>query len=316
MKKILFVLFSTWAILTVQAQDYLISFTGTGGSKTAETVKVENLTKDAIITIKGNDQLHLTANAKLQNITESRNRIIDMQYSTGDLLKITGISGIYSTVVMEIPEKSKTIIFEFVECTDGNGNNYPVVKIGTQIWMAENLKTSKFNDNNTVIPYITDTSTWPKLKTPAYCWYDNDTANSVYGALYNWYTVDMAGNGGKKVCPKGWHVPTDAEWTILTDYLGGLNVAGGKMKETGTLHWKEPNTGAGNESGFTALPSGIRGYIDGNFMFGSNGLSFWSTSPYNDTKVWYRFLSHDGAYAGRESDAEKWLGFAIRCIKD
>jgi uncharacterized protein (TIGR02145 family) len=141
--------------------------------------------------------------------------------------------------------------------TDGDGNVYNTVTIGTQIWMKGNLKTMKFN-YGTSIPNVTDNTTWAGLTSAAYCWYNNDAATykTTYGALYNWYAVDVASNDGKNVCPAGWHIPSDAEWTTLTDYLGGASVAGSKLKETGTTHWLSPNTGATNESGFTALPGG------------------------------------------------------------
>ena len=133
--------------------------------------------------------------------------------------------------------------------TDIDGNDYKTVTIGTQVWMVENLKTTKYNDG-TAIPNITDNTSWAALTTGAYC--DNINTPSIsttYGRLYNWYAVDnnagtkVASNGGKNVCPTGWHVPSDAEWTTLTTYLGGESVAGGKLKETGTTHWQSPNTG-------------------------------------------------------------------------
>ncbi len=138
--------------------------------------------------------------------------------------------------------------------TDIDGNVYQTIGIGSQYWTAENLKTTRFNDG-TPIPLVTDNSTWEFLVAPGYCWYNNDEAASkeVYGALYNWYVVVSS-----KLPPEGWHVSTDAEWTILETFLGGITGAGGKLKETGTDHWLTPNTGATDETGFTALPGGIR----------------------------------------------------------
>lgn len=139
---------------------------------------------------------------------------------------------------------------EFVGQTfiaDADGNTYKIIKIGDQVWTAENLRTTRYNDG-TEIPLVTDYTAWTNLTTPAYAWTNNDIGNkSVYGALYNWFAVKTC-----KLCPSGWHVPTDAEWTILENHLGGISVAGGKMKETGTEHWFAPNTDATNESGFTA----------------------------------------------------------------
>ena len=150
--------------------------------------------------------------------------------------------------------------------TDVDNNLYNTVKIGTQVWMAENLKTTKYNDG-TSIPNVTDNTVWSALITGAYCDYNNTPSiSTTYGRMYNGYSVDnniatkVASNGGKNVCPTGWHVPSNAEWITLTSYLGGESVAGGKLKETGTMHWLTPNSGATNESGFTALAGGRRSY--------------------------------------------------------
>lgn len=157
---------------------------------------------------------------------------VDMAYSTGDWLKFTGTSGIYSTVKTDLPTSGKTISFNFTGCTDGDLNNYPVVQIWNQIWMGENLKTTKLSDG-TAITLVTDPVAWINMLTPGYCWYNNDISNKpVYGAIYNFYTVSTG-----KICPAGWHVPSDSEWSVLTDYLGGLSVAGNKLKDTGTDYW-------------------------------------------------------------------------------
>ena len=198
---------------------------------------------------------------------------------------------------------------------DVDGNAYNTMTIGTQTWMAENLKTTKYNDN-TDIPSVADIPAWAALSTPGYCWYNNDAATykAHYGALYNWYAVDAAGNGGKNVCPAGWHIPTDAEWATLTDFLGGNNVAGGKMKETGTANWQSPNTGATNESGFTALPGGGR-YFDGTFSsIGSIG-GWWSSTELLTTSARGRYLYSDYSFIYRGSGS-KQDGFSVRCLKD
>ena len=160
--------------------------------------------------------------------------------------------------------------------TDIDGNAYKAIKIGNQVWMYENLKTTKLNDG-TAIPLVTTSAAWGNLTTPGYCWYNNDEASNknVYGALYNWYTINTG-----KLCPAGWHVPTVAEWTTLTTFLGGESVAGGKLKETGIAHWKSPNTGASNETGFTALPGGFRDF-DGVFAQIYNSGCWWSATEYN-----------------------------------
>ncbi|MGD0754583.1 MAG: FISUMP domain-containing protein [Bacteroidales bacterium] len=172
-----------------------------------------------------------------------------------------------------------------------DGQTYKTVKIGNQIWMAENLKTTKFNDG-TAIPLVTDASSWEALTTPSYCWYNNDAASykATYGALYNWYVVDVESNGGKNVCPKGWHVPSDAEWSTLTSYLGGDSIAGDKLKETGTTHWHGPKTDATNESGFTAVPGGYR-YDNGKYYHvGIYGI-WWSSTEYSTSDAWHMLMN-------------------------
>jgi uncharacterized protein (TIGR02145 family) len=194
--------------------------------------------------------------------------------------------------------------------TDVENNHYRIVQIGTQVWMAENLKTTKFNDG-TSIPLVTDNSAWNNLSTPGYCWYDNDAATykNTYGALYNWYTVNTG-----TLAPAGWHVPTDAEWTILTDFLGGETVAGGKLKEAGTTHWQSPNTGATNETGFTALPGGYRGYFGAFYNVGNYGV-WWSSTEDGTSYVWDRSMDYiDGGVSRTKSSKE--IGFSVRCLRD
>ncbi len=247
---------------------------------------------------------------------KSTNATIQMQYAAGDRLKFTGISGNYSTIVTDIPTESKTIAFDFIDCTDGDNNNYPVVKIGTQVWMAENLKTTKYNDG-TAIPLVTDDTAWMGLSTPAYCWNNNDEAAymDTYGALYNWYVVSTTINGGKNICPSGWHVPVDDEWTILTDYLGGDSVAGGKLKETGITHWISPNTGATNETGFTALPGGFRSYYTGGFNNDTYFGLWWSSSENAASDAWGRDSRYNGGGVLR-SLYSKLNGLSVRCVRD
>jgi uncharacterized protein (TIGR02145 family) len=200
--------------------------------------------------------------------------------------------------------------------SDNDGNNYNAIEIGTQVWMKENLKTTKFNDNF-LVPLVTDNTTWAGLKSPGYCWYNNDETGykSVYGALYNWYTVDDASNGHKNVCPLGWHVPNDAEWTTLTNYLGGASIAGGKMKESGTAHWGTPNTDADNSSGFTALPGGYRKRDGTSYLDNGYYGYWWSTSVYGVVLSWYRQLSYNNSNA-EQTMTYNSEGISIRCVKD
>ena len=194
--------------------------------------------------------------------------------------------------------------------TDIDDNSYNTIIIGNQVWMKENLSVTHYNDG-TPIPLVTDNTEWRDLTTPGYCWYNNDrdTYGDTYGALYNWYAVNTG-----KLCPDGWHVPTDAEWTILTDYLGGDDIAGGKLKETGTVHWTSPNTGATNESGFTARPGGYRGSVGNFVLIGTHGI-WWSSSEYNTAAAWRRGMIYDSSNILRMG-TDKDYGFSVRCLRD
>jgi len=226
-----------------------------------------------------------------------------------NIFKISGVILLVLFIQSCIKEEDNKTI------TDIDGNIYNTVAIGTQIWMKENLKTTKYNDN-TAIPLVTDNTAWEALATPGYCWYNNDEASykDTYGALYNWYTVSTG-----KLCPTGWHVPTDAEWTTLTTYLGGESIAGGKLKETGTTHWLSPNTGATNESGFTALPGGYRGNPYGEFVeVGIYGV-WWSATEGDLTGAWQRGLHYSFANVNRAiglGGYGKIYGCSVRCLRD
>ena len=199
---------------------------------------------------------------------------------------------------------------------DGDGNIYSSVQIGTQVWLVENLKTTKYNDG-TPIPNITDAAAWAAATTGAYSDYSNTPANSAtYGRLYNWYVVDnnettkIASNGGKNVCPTGWHVPSDDEWRTLTTFLGGYAVAGDKLKETGTTHWITPNAGATNETGFTALPGGFRDYLGGSYGGIGAGCAWWSSTEAYPTLAFFRYVNMYSFSTGKQD------GRSVRCVRD
>ena len=197
---------------------------------------------------------------------------------------------------------------------DVDGNLYKIVVIGKQEWFAENLKTTRYNDG-TLIPNVKDNKEWSKLSSGAWSYYNNNAAyNTKYGKLYNWYAVSLTTNGIKNVCPTGWHVPTDAEWAELTSYLGGESVAGGKMKEEGTVSWKRPNMGATNISLFSALPGGGRD-DNGNYS-NIGGLGYWwSSTEYDTDSAWNRFLgTNDGDAASYNGN--KRSGLSVRCLRD
>jgi uncharacterized protein (TIGR02145 family) len=197
---------------------------------------------------------------------------------------------------------------------------YTWVKIGNQVWMVENLKATEYNDGTT-LPYVTGETQWSDLTTGAYCYYKNYTS-SKYRCLYNWQAVSSG-----KLAPNGWHVPTDVEWTTLSDHLGGEDVAGGYLKST--TEWTIPNTGATNSSGFSALPGGDRtsmGYFYGAVYsyFGGTMACFWDQALFgfwwsatmNDVSYPYgRNLSYNTSSLGR-SAYDKNCGFSVRCIRD
>ena len=392
MKKATFLFILLFMTVLTKAQDYQISFTGSGQSTTVDSVFVENLTQGTTIELLGSDILHLVqtldianqsvardnfhiypnpinktsklsfhidqpddvkieiydVNGKLiagqsdkvhpgtnvfeisgfpkgiytANITtsawqkslrfvsvnqkaqtaaiksgselmnepqtkslKSTKSLVQMQYNDGDTLLFKVFADDYSRVITTVPTQTETINSEFVDCTDAGGNNYAVVTIGSQTWMAENLN------------YDTGNS---------WC-YDGNSNNCItYGRLYDWQTALTA-------CPTGWHLPSDAEWTVLTNHLGGESVAGGKMKSTSTL-WDTPNN-ANNSSGFSGLASGMyspswSSYHDIGFM------GFWWSSTEYDSANARNLLLVDYSISSESSYQDKTFGISIRCVKD
>jgi len=197
------------------------------------------------------------------------------------------------------------------QVADVEGNVYKTIGIGSQIWMAENLKTTLFNDNSP-IPIILKDSIWAHIRSPAYCWYNNDstTNKKLYGALYNFYTIETG-----LLCPTGWHVPDVSEWNTLAAFLGGNEIAGGKLKDYYTPYWKGPNLCIANNFGFRALPGGGRRNITGRF-FGIRERGYWWTSRSdNYSQAFSRSMSHESTELDRFLTNKKY-GFSIRCIKD
>ncbi len=193
--------------------------------------------------------------------------------------------------------------------SDVDGNVYHVISIGSQLWTKENLKTTKFK-NSDPIPVVTDNDEWYNLTTPGYCWYNNYSPfKDQYGALYNWYAV-TTGN----LCPDGWHVPNDANWTTLINFLGGEEIAANKLKEAGTANWNSPNTGATNESGFTALPCGQRDHY-GTFYDLGTYTYLWNSIECDEASSWSKCMNNSEGYVYHMSNNKK-KGFSVRCIKD
>ena len=427
MKKILLLSFLIFAIATSQAQNFLISFTGTGASTIVDSVKVENLTQCTTLILSKNEVLHLSAtvdineyntssenplniypnptkgnctidfNAPEQGITtiklfditgktvceiqeflttgyhsynfnninggvyfvqilsdkfsystkilslnatfgnteikhiettpvinkensflngnnkslKSTKSGIDMLYYTGERLKLTGYSGNYRTVFMIVPASSQTVTFTFVKCTDADSNNYVVVQIGSQLWMGENLRTTKYSNGN-IIPNVLISTQWDTLTHGACCDYNFDANNSlIYGKLYNWY----AGADIRNIAPIGWHVATDGDWSVLTTYLLGESVAGGKLKANCITLWDSPNTGATNESGFSALPAGRR-VGGGVFDYIGTASLWWTSTEYTNIHSGLERLVRYDYNTVVTGGISKEFGQSVRCVKD
>ena len=200
---------------------------------------------------------------------------------------------------------------------DLDQNTYTYIATGQQTWMQQNLNVSRYSDG-TVIPQVSDPAAWASLTTGAWCYFsNNDAAGTTFGKLYNWYAVagihdNDPNTPNKTLAPTGWHVPTDAEWTTLTDFLGGVAVAGGKMKTP--LNWQIPNAGATNSSGFTAIPGGYRDF-NGSYSSSGGFAGWWSATESDAVSAWSRNVIYLGPNASRVT-AKKTRGFSIRCIKD
>lgn len=266
-------------------------FTITAPGSTSAGAFTYTSSNTSVATINGNT---ITIKAKGQ-ITITATQAASGNYTSGSI-----------TAVLTIDDRAVT-----GTVTDVDGNVYKTITIGTQTWMIENLKVTHYNDG-TAIPNVTDDNTWKGLATGAYCNYKNDaTVAATYGKLYNWYAVTNT----KKLAPKGFHIPTDAEWTILYNYLGGDRQDGKKIQEQGTVHWSA-NTGATNSTLFTALPGGGRIFdsFQGAFADLTSDAYFWSTTANGASNAWYMDLYVKGYF--ERHDSPKYYGYSVRCIKD
>jgi uncharacterized protein (TIGR02145 family) len=275
-------------------------------------------TEKFIVTVSSNGQPRITrTTVKLSELllkSQSHQSYFYVNCEIGDLFHFTAYAGEHSVVTPYYATESTTIDVVFQACIDGDLNYYTIVYIDEQAWMAENLATSNYSDG-TPIPNVTNGSAWVNLTSGAYCWYNNNPVHkSAYGALYNWYATNAETNGGKNLCPDGWHVPTDAAWTSMTNYVGGFPATGGRLKETGFDHWNSPNTGATNQVAFSARPGGSRIW-NGNFDSMQTHAFFWTSSEQQGNFAWLRNMFHNAHNLGRGT-INKLNGFSIRCIKD
>jgi uncharacterized protein (TIGR02145 family) len=228
------------------------------------------------------------------------------------------ISALVFGVFISMPgcKKDNNVIITYGSMTDQDGYNYITVTINNQIWMAENLKTTHYRNGDS-IPNITNDVEWANLTTDAYCNYNNDPDIAhIYGRLYNWFAV----GDGRNIAPIGWHIPTVEEYTTLINYLGGYYEAGGKLKDTGNIHWNSPNVGATNESGFTALGGGYRLGNGGEFGWFTelhySGNWWTSTTNSGSGQPYYLILYYGSDLAQSLTPNVKATGYSVRCIKD
>lgn len=297
---------------------YLVRAIGNGFSYTTKTISLSMTNSVPKITFSG----HSTY-TKPQRAPASE---VKLQYSSGDQLLYRGYSGNFCTIVTDKPTVSKTTDFKFVECTDADGNHYAVVHIGTQSWMAENLKTTKYRNGDGIQTTTTEIANDASSK---YQWAYNNDENNVakYGRLYTWY----AATDTRNLAPAGWHVATDAEWTTLDNYLiaNGYNydgtTNGNKIAKAlaSTTDWNT-YTGTGtigddliknNCSGFSALPGGRRDYTGHFSHVGVVGF-WWNFTEKSTTNAWNSDLSYDNANLNQTSYYNKLFGYSVRCIRD
>ena len=305
--------------LTLPVGVYLVQANGNGFSYSVRAISFSSTDSQPLIRFNGHSNP-----TKPQKAPASEAKL---QYSTGDQILYKGYSGDYCTIVTDKPTESKSTDFKFVDCTDADGNHYAVVHIGTQTWMAENLKTTNYR-YSVEIPNITDRITWDGLKTGAWCNYNNDAMNGEkYGKLYNWYAVN-----NPNIAPNGWHVASHEEWIILQNYLivNGYNydgtTTGDKTAKSlaSTIDWyyclgNGPgfNLTKNNRSGFSALPGGWRNSLHINVDFNDLGeeTSWWTSTKYEPYYAWITVLSTCGSNINMLYN-EREGGSYIRCVKD
>lgn len=194
--------------------------------------------------------------------------------------------------------------------TDSDGNIYQTVKIGNQLWLTSNLRTTSFNDGKP-IDHVKSDSQWGGLESAAFCWPSHDESNKeIYGALYNWYAIDS-----QKLAPKGWHVATDEDWKELLEFIGSEGETASLLKEEGTRYWFEPNSGAIDAFGFNARPGGYRNYDGLVFHEPGDGGFFWTQTEEDELTAITYCMTFDSQEVDRWA-VKKTYGRSVRCVKD
>jgi len=296
--------------LSLPKGTFLVKINGTGYTYTTKISNQIAGADKAAITLPGS---YSSNSMTMQKTKYGVPTVKSMLYSTGDRIQYKGASGKNSTIVMDVPTSDKTINFNFVVCEDMDGNNYTSVTIGNQIWMVENLRTTRLNDGSSLYR-MNDGNTWiysVYTTIPSFMWNGyTSSEQKMYGCYYNWHAVNTG-----KLAPAGWRVPTSTDWITLQNSLGGPLLAGGKMKATGSNQWLNPNTGATNESGFTALPGGYISKSTGGTPTKYQNAVWWSST--GTESAYGRFIlnynNSEGDYFGYETGN---FGFSVRCIKE
>ena len=300
MKKTILILFVFLSALSINAQEPVIKILlGDGSYKNYNLSDIQNLS------------FNKSQSNDLINIYYQKTQVNTVAKSDIDSMKFEINQTTFTNLVIYIKglTPKSYILSEIDSIIITENKDFETVTIGSQVWMTKNLDVAYYR-NGDPIPQVADSTQWANLTTGAWCYFNNDPAlGTVYGKLYNWYAV----NDPRGLAPSGFHIASDEEWTILTNYLGGENVAGGKLKEAGTTHWLSPNEGATNSSGFSALPGGYR--YDGGFDVLSYYGHWWSASEYGGTYAWGRGLFYVNAYVVRDN-LYKSIGFSVRCVKD
>ena len=307
-------------IITVQGNGYQFSEKLLSNGKSNGTTSITRVSNN----------LQMVAEKKSLIESKGVRANVEMPYNAGEMLEFTAISGNNSTIMTYIPKADILINFVFIECKDGDNNYYPVVKINTQFWMARNLKTTTYRNGASIGTTITSDKNIAGETAPAYQWaYGGNESNvATYGRLYTWYAVTDSRN----LCPAGWHVPTDAEWTTLENYLldNGYNYDGTTTDNkyakalASTKFWTSSTTtgvpgntdypAKRNATGFAALPGGYRDRW-GTFYYIGNAGVFWSSTESSTTNAWgrsmYFSLPNVAPY-----NYYKHGGFSVRCVRD
>ena len=303
------------------AKEIRITFQSVGVKSSYDSVLVLNQNTNAEVKLLNSQQLILIDT--LQKLPTTHSGEVEMVCNENDQLVYKAFSGKNTTIIIDTPKKSKLVLLNFIECVDIDGNHYAVVKIGTQWWMAENLRVTKYN-NGDLIPNMISSESWRVINTGAQCSYLNsenyDTLHK-YGRLYNWFAV----SDKRKLAPKGWHVPSDKEFIVLETYVSyNLGNSTSTPKALASSHdWNKyrkigtigKNMEQNNSSGFTAMPGGFRSYSNGKFLHIVDYGYFWSSSENQSQGAWVRGLDfRSDIIAG--GNGCKLHGYSVRCIKN